>query len=76
MCLECEPGLALSLDSYKCLETCPQDRALIEFDGLKFCRANEYFIDGQSEAPYEFGTFEFPFKRLVFAAKELFNIRI
>ena len=32
-------------------------------------------MDGNSTAPYEFGTYEFPFKRLAYAAFELFNLR-
>jgi len=40
------------------------------------CRhPSEYFVDGNSTKPFEFGTKEFPFKRPAYAALELFNFR-
>jgi hypothetical protein len=45
-------------------------------NNAKVCRSEfEYFINGNSTQPYEFGTIEFPFKRLIWASRELSNLR-
>jgi len=65
-----------TLETYSCLQTCPSQTVQIQFGGYKYCRDPfTYFVDGNSTKPYELGTQDFPFKRLGYAALELFNLR-
>jgi hypothetical protein len=75
--LECNEGYQLNLETYQCELTCPETTVLIEFDGFRVCRPkHSYYVDQSSTLPFEFGTEEYPFKRIIHPFREIWNIRL
>jgi hypothetical protein len=77
-CAKCLNGFFLNLSTYSCEETCNSETEVdIQFEENAFCRPREaYYINGESDSPFEFGTEEYPFKRAIWASRELFNLRV
>ena len=62
----------------KCVEKC--DPKLISYvisndqsKNFKYCRDTNYYVNPASNMPFEYGTKRFPFKSLIWPAKEIVN---
>jgi hypothetical protein len=75
--MKCAEGYFLSLSDYKCYKSeCPEGLLIVEFGETKVCRdPSKYYVNPDSDSPYEFGTIEYPFKEPVWVTREVFNLR-
>ena len=74
-CLTCSGEYFLDLDSLQCQPTCPSEAIPIEFDDSEFkvCRSTKFYINSESEESIELGTYDYPYKDLVWPFREVYN---
>lgn len=73
----------LDLETYSCASSCSNNQKGYSLETadttftepvFRFCRSTSYFIDPDSQEEVELGTFDFPFKSLIWPTREIFKL--
>lgn len=76
-CFQCPTDQWYDLEASKCVATCPSTLLAVQssqFHDLKICKSTNIYVDPSSSSVLELGTRKHPYKNLMLAFVEMFNL--